>query len=210
MARQPESGHGGSAHRLVILASGSGSNAQAVIDACLSGVIHADVVGVVSNRDDAGVLRRADDHQIERAVLTPHPGENRSGYDARLADLVARFRPDHVLLLGWMRILSKVFLDRFAGSVINLHPALPGELPGTDAIRRAFVEARSGSRSSTGVMLHLVPDEQVDAGPVLAHAVVPILPDDSLETLSARIHDAEHRLVVSMLSTRCTTKEIPV
>lgn len=195
--------------RLVVLASGSGSNAQVVIEACLSGTINAMVAGIVSDRPESGVLRRAAAHGIEHLTLTPLPGEPRRDYDARLADHVEPFEPDHVVLLGWMRILSLSFLGRFPGRVINLHPALPGELPGTAAIERALDEAQLGRRDHTGVMVHLVPDEQVDAGPVLATAVVPIRPDDTLATLSARVHAAEHRTVVSTLAALCAAKEIP-
>ena len=95
-------------------------------------------------------------------------GEARADYDARLADVVAGFGPDFVVLAGWMRILTMSFLGWFPDRVVNLHPALPGELPGTHAIERAWQEALAGERTATGVMVHLVPDEGVDDGPVLA------------------------------------------
>jgi formyltetrahydrofolate-dependent phosphoribosylglycinamide formyltransferase len=117
-----------------------------------------------------------------------------------LAALVAAAEPDWVVLAGWMRILTMSFLARFDRRVVNLHPALPGELPGTHAIERAFEEAQSGRRDHTGVMVHLVPDEGVDDGPVLATAVVPIRPSDTLDTLAERVHDTEHSLLVSTLA----------
>jgi folate-dependent phosphoribosylglycinamide formyltransferase PurN len=104
------------------------------------------------------------------------------------------------VLAGWMRLLSAVFLDRHPGRVVNLHPALPGELPGLHAIERAFDEARAGRRDHTGVMVHLVPDEGVDDGPVLATATVPIEPADTLATLEARVHRTEHVLLVATLA----------
>ena len=125
-----------------------------------------------------------------------HPGEPRADYDARLADVVAGFGPDFVVLAGWMRILTMSFLGWFPDRVVNLHPALPGELPGTHAIERAWHEALAGERTATGVMVHLVPDEGVDDGPVLGTATVPIHPDDTLESLTARVHRAEHELLV--------------
>lgn len=198
-----------SKQRLVVLASGSGSNAQAIIDACTNGAIDAMVAGIVSDRPESGVLRRAAAHDIEHLALAPLPGESRHDYDVRLADHVEHLEPDHVVLLGWMRILSMLFLDRFPGRVINLHPGLPGELPGTNAIERALSQAQQGRRHHTGVMVHLVPDEQVDAGPVLATAVVPIRSDDTLATLSARVHATEHRIVVSTLAALCAAQEIP-
>ncbi len=95
-----------------------------------------------------------------------------------------------------MHILSHDFLSRFANRVLNLHPALPGQFPGTDAIARAYEAARQGEIDHTGVMVHIVPDEQVDAGPVVAQEKVPILPGESLADLEARVHQVEHRLLV--------------
>ena len=95
-----------SKQRLVVLASGSGSNAQAIIDACTNGAIDAMVAGIVSDRPESGVLRRAAAHDIEHLALAPLPGESRHDYDVRLADHVEHLEPDHVVLLGWMRILS--------------------------------------------------------------------------------------------------------
>lgn len=197
-----------SGSRLVLLASGNGSNVQAVIDACERGDIPARVVAVVSDRADARALQRADHSGIPDVHVGRRPDETRADYDARLADVVSGFDPDHVVLLGWMRILTMSFLGWFPGMVINLHPALPGQLPGTDAIERAFAEFQRGERSSTGVMVHLVPDEGVDAGPVLATATVPIQVDDTLATLAERIHAAEHRLVVDTLARVCGSTPI--
>lgn len=191
--------------RLVLLASGNGSNVQAVIDACDRGDIPARVVAVVSDRADARALQRADHSGIPDVHVGKRADESRSDYDARLADVVSGFDPDHVVLLGWMRILTMSFLGWFPGMVINLHPALPGQLPGTDAIQRAFAEFQRGERTSTGVMVHLVPDEGVDIGPVLDSAVVPIQPDDTLDSLAERIHITEHQLVVATLARVCRT-----
>lgn len=202
--------------RLVVLVSGNGSNLQAVLDACAQGVLrgHAEVVAVVSNRSDAFALRRAADAGVTSVHIGQHDGEARADYDARLADVVAGFEPDLVVLAGWMRILTTSFLGWFPERVINLHPARPGELPGTHAIERAWQEALAGERTSTGVMVHLVPDEHVDAGPVLATEDVEILPDDTLESLSARMHAVEHRLLVDTIRRRCERrsanhKEVP-
>jgi phosphoribosylglycinamide formyltransferase-1 len=189
--------------RLVVLASGAGSNLQAVLDACAAGVIGAEVVLVVTNRPDAGALERAARAGVRAVALAPLEGQARSDYDEGLADVVAGARPDVVVLAGWMRILSMAFLARFPGRVVNLHPALPGELPGTHAIERAHDEARAGARTRTGVMLHLVPDEGIDDGPVLATVEVPIEPGDSLDALTERVHAAEHRLLVDTLARLC-------
>jgi formyltetrahydrofolate-dependent phosphoribosylglycinamide formyltransferase len=189
--------------RLVVMVSGSGSNLQAVLDACASGDLAADVVAVVSNRSNAYALQRAADAGVPSVHIGPLDGEERADYDARLADLVAGFAPDLIVLAGWMRILTNAFLGWFPERVVNLHPARPGELPGTRAIERAWQEALAGERTRTGVMVHLVPDEGVDDGPVLATVDVPILPDDTIETLEARVHGAEHRLLVDTIAAYC-------
>lgn len=192
-----------------MLASGAGSNLQAVLDACSAGELDAEVVGVVSNRSDAPALLRADTAGVAAVHVGAVADEPRSRYDSRLAEAVAGFEPDLVVLAGWMRILTMSFLGRYPGRVINLHPALPGELAGTNAIDRAWNEAIAGERTQTGVMVHLVPDEDIDAGPVLGTATVTIHPDDTLAALTERIHATEHRLLVDTLRTLCE-KELPV
>ena len=192
------------ATRLVVLASGTGSNLQAILDACAGGTLPAEVAAVVSDRPAATALDRATAAGVPAIALAPEPGELRADYDTRLAAVVGAREPDIVVLAGWMRILTMSFLGRFPDRVVNLHPALPGELPGTHAIERAWHEALAGERTRTGVMVHVVPDEGVDCGPVLATATVPIQPDDTLESLAARVHATEHRLLVSTLADLCT------
>jgi phosphoribosylglycinamide formyltransferase-1 len=187
--------------RLAVLASGNGSNLQALLDACGDGHLDAAVVAVVSDRPDARALERARRHAVASVVaLPPDRSMPRHRWDAALADVVGAVQPDWVVLAGFMRLLSSAFLDRFPGRVVNLHPALPGELPGTRAIERALEEASVGVRTRTGVMVHLVPDEGVDDGPVLATVEVPIHADDDLASLSARMHAAEHDLLVTTLA----------
>ena len=189
--------------RLVVLVSGNGSNLQAILDACEGGWLPARVVAVVSNRSDAFALQRAATAGVPAVHIGQRPDEQRTDYDARLTDVVAGFAPDLVVLAGWMRILTKDFLGWFPDRVVNLHPARPGELAGTHAIERAWQEALAGERTSTGVMVHLVPDAGVDDGPVLATEDVPIHPDDTLESLEARIHAVEHRLLVDTIRALC-------
>lgn len=189
--------------KIAVLISGNGSNLQALIDAIGYRVLPAEIVAVVSNRADAYGLERAKKAGIPTRVhsLTPYKeaGRSRSEYDADLAQIVAEYRPDWVVLAGWMLILSSDFLDTFPYRVINLHPALPGKFPGTHAIERAFDAYQKGEIKETGIMVHLVPDEQVDAGPVLESTKVPIYPSDALETLENRMHQAEHRTLVQAL-----------
>src|SRR5512144_2784814 len=185
--------------RLVVLISGNGSNLQAILDACASGELPASVVTVVSNKPDAYGLRRARDAGVEAVHFAKLENESRRDYDTRLRDYVTTRQPDYVVLAGWMRLLSSSFLASFPNRVVNLHPALPGTFPGTHAIERAFEAYQRGEIDHTGVMVHLVPDDGVDNGPVLATEVVPIHAEDTLELLEARIHEVEHQLLVAVL-----------
>lgn len=194
--------------RLVVLISGSGTNLQAILDACAAGDLPASVAAVISNRGDAFGLERARQAGVPALALPKPRDEDRRVYDARLAERAAGFQPDWIVLAGWMRVLSAAFLDRFPKRVINLHPALPGSFPGTHAIDRAFAAFQGGEIQETGVMVHLVPDEGVDSGPVLGQARVPITPVDTLETLEARVHAAEHRLLVETLRRVLSTPDL--
>ncbi|HEY9078291.1 MAG TPA: phosphoribosylglycinamide formyltransferase [Anaerolineaceae bacterium] len=185
--------------RLVVMISGNGSNLQAILDACAAGLLRAQVAAVVSNQPAAYGLERARKAGVVAQVFVKQKDQTREVYDAALADLVSAYQPDWVILAGWMRILSRHFLDRFPNRVINLHPALPGTFPGTHAIERAYQAFLSGEIAETGVMVHLVPDEGVDIGPVLGVEHVPILKGEPLEILEARIHAVEHRLLVDTL-----------
>ena len=186
--------------RIAVLVSGDGSNLQAILDACNDSRLPARVVGVASNRTGVRALDRASAAGVETVVVEPRAGEPRAEYDARLRDVVVAWSPDVVVLAGFMRILTREFLDAFAMRVVNLHPALPGELPGTHAIERAHAEAAAGRRTRSGVMVHLVPDEGVDDGPVLAVREVTMRPDETLADFAARMHAAEHVLLIEALA----------
>jgi phosphoribosylglycinamide formyltransferase 1 len=187
--------------RLVILISGNGSNLQAILDACASNELPASVVSVISNKADAYGLIRARNIGIEAIHFPKLPTESRQEYDARLAVYVSTCLPDYVVLAGWMRILTSAFLDHFPNRVINLHPALPGMFPGTHAIERAFDAYQRGEIDHTGIMIHFVSDEGVDNGPVLSTEIVNIHPTDTLESLEARVHETEHKLLVNTVKT---------
>ena len=200
--------------RLVVLASGNGTNLQAIIDACAATIdtvqqLDAQVVGVVSDKHEAFALNRAQCHNVETAVVAAKPHETRQQYDERLAQIVGMWQPHIVVLAGFMRVLSNSFLSQFPNQVINIHPALPGQLPGTHAIERAFTEFTHGTRNVTGVMIHFVPDEGVDNGPVIAQQVVPIHGADTLVTLEARMHATEHALVIDALQQLITQQKAP-
>lgn len=189
--------------RLAVLISGNGSNLQALIDAIRLRVLDAEIVVVVANRQDAYGLQRASKAGIPTHYHPLKPfreaGRARTEYDAALADIVASYKPDWIVLAGWMHILSDTFLQRFPYRVINLHPALPGQFPGVDAIARAYEAYSTGAIKKTGVMVHLVPDEGVDSGPVLATREVMIYRTDTLEMLEKRMHQAEHQVLVEAL-----------
>ena len=187
--------------RLVVLISGNGSNLQAILDACKSGELNAQVVSVISNKADAYGLTRAKNAGVDAIHFPKLENESRNEYDARLADYVSTRLPDYVILAGWMRILTSSFLSHFPNRVVNLHPALPDTFPGTHAIERAFESYQRGEIEHTGIMVHLVPDEGVDNGPVLSTEIVPINKDDTLETLETRVHQIEHKLLVNTIKT---------
>ena len=196
-------------HRLVVLASGNGSNLQAIIDTSVVEEFPAAVVAVVSDRADSGALVRANEAGINAVHIGRADGEERCDYDRRLADEVERWHPDLVVLAGWMRLLTTSFLARFPDRIINLHPALPGELPGTHAIERAWQQAMAGDRTRSGVMIHYVPDEGVDDGPVIACEEITIRPDDTLERFETRVHRVEHRLLVDTIRDLCLSTDLP-
>jgi phosphoribosylglycinamide formyltransferase 1 len=185
--------------RLVVLISGNGSNLQAILDACASGELPASIVCVISNNADAYGLKRAQNAGAEAVHFEKLTTETRQQYDARLAAYVSTFVPDYVILAGWMRILTSSFLSSFPNRVVNLHPALPGTFPGTHAIERAYEAFQKGEIDYTGVMVHLVPDEGVDDGPVLATQEIEFIKDESLEDFEIRVHKIEHNLLVNTL-----------
>jgi len=193
--------------KIAVLVSGSGTNLQAIIDAVDGGSLPGiEIAVVVSNRREARGARRAIQHGIPLVYFPLLPYKNagraREDYDADLAQIVQGFGAEWVVLAGWMHILSDAFISRFPQQVLNLHPALPGTFPGTHAIQRAFEAYQRGEIDHTGIMVHLVPDEAVDAGPVIAQQTIPILPEDNAETLEARIHEAEHALLVQAIQRR--------
>ena len=184
---------------LVVLISGNGSNLQAILDAGSLGELDAKVVSVISNKADAYGLVRAKNAGVESIYFPKQENESRREYDERLAIEVKSKQATYIILAGWMRILTSAFLDHFPNRVINLHPALPNAFPGTHAIERAFEAYQRGEIKHTGVMVHLVPDEGVDNGPVLGQQEIYFQPDESLEQFETRVHEVEHKMLVSTL-----------
>lgn len=186
--------------RLVVMVSGSGTNLQALLDACRRGRLDARVVLVVSNRRDAYALVRAERAGVPGWYVPFDRGRTRrETYDAELAERVAGVHPDLIVLAGWMHIFSAAFLARFPRRVVNLHPALPGQFPGTRAIERAFAAFADGRIGHGGCMVHYAIPE-VDAGDVIADTTVAFDENDTLESYRARVHAAEHRLIVAAIA----------
>ncbi|HCR69975.1 MAG TPA: phosphoribosylglycinamide formyltransferase [Anaerolineae bacterium] len=185
--------------RLVVLISGNGSNLQAILDACKSGELDAVVVSVISNKADAYGLVRAKNAGVDAIHFAKLENETRQEYDTRLADYASACLPDFIILAGWMRILTFAFLNHFPNRVINIHPALPNTFPGTHAIERAYEAHQRGEITQTGVMIHLVPDEGVDDGPLLATQEINFIQNESLEDFESRVHQVEHELLVNTL-----------
>ena len=175
--------------RLAVLISGRGSNLQSIIDDTAAGRLDAAVVVVISNKPDAPGLLRAREARIETLYLNPRVYPDRDAYDRAMADALTVRRVDVVCLAGFMRRVGRALLDAFPNRILNIHPSLLPAFPGLDAQRQAL---DYGVRVS-GATVHLVTDE-LDGGPIVLQSAVPVLPGDSVETLSARILVEEHRI----------------
>ncbi|PFG42316.1 phosphoribosylglycinamide formyltransferase-1 [Isoptericola jiangsuensis] len=177
--------------RLVVLASGGGSNLAALLAAHDDPAYGARVVGVVSDKPGAGALDLAREAGVASVVVAPADFADRAAWNEGVAEAAAVFRPDWVVLAGFMRILAPSFLGRFPGRVINTHPALLPSFPGAHGVRDALAY---GVRQ-TGCTVHVV-DNGVDTGPIIAQAAVPVLDDDDESSLHERIKVAERSLLV--------------
>jgi len=174
---------------LGVLISGRGSNLQAIIEAIASGRLPATIAIVISNRADSAGLQRARDAGIETLHLNPRDFRDRDAYDAAIAAALAARQVDLVCLAGFMRLVGQPLLDAFPRRILNIHPSLLPSFPGLDAQRQALEHGVQ----VTGATVHLVTSE-LDGGPIVLQAAVPVLPGDTVETLSARVLVEEHRL----------------
>ncbi len=181
--------HSPASRTVGVLISGRGSNLQALIDAVADGRLRASIAVVISNRADAGGLRRAEAAGIETLVLDHRAFTSRSLYDAELARLLRQRGVRVVCLAGFMRLVGPPLLEAFPEAILNVHPSLLPSFPGLDAQAQALAH---GVRVS-GATVHLVTGE-LDGGPIVRQAAVPVADDDTAETLAARILDVEHRI----------------
>jgi phosphoribosylglycinamide formyltransferase-1 len=174
--------------KLGILLSGRGSNFEAIARNVQAGRIRAEIGVVISNKEDALGLARAKDMGLPTRFI-PSKGKEREAFDREVVAVLREFQVDLVCLAGFMRILSPYFIREFPRRILNIHPALLPAFPGVDAQKQAL----EYGVKYTGCTVHIV-DEGVDTGPIVCQAVVPVLDDDTVETLSARILKEEHRV----------------
>lgn len=173
--------------RLAILISGRGSNMQAFIEACNRGALDADIGVVMSNNPDAAGLKRAADSGIATRCINHRDYDSREAFDAAMVTALAPFEPDLVILAGFMRILTPVFIEPFYGRLLNIHPSLLPKYPGLNTHQRAL----DAGDTEAGVTVHYVTPE-LDGGPPIIQARVPVLPGDDADSLAARVILQEH------------------
>lgn len=185
--------------RLAVLASGRGSNLQAILDAIADGTLDAQVVGVFSDRPGAAALQRVTESL--RWSRRPKDFAGRTAFDAALADAVATCQPDWIVCAGYMRILGGAFVNRFPDRILNIHPSLLPKYKGLHTHQRAL----DAGDTEHGASVHLV-NAELDAGQILAQARVPVLPGDNAEVLAARVLAVEHPLYLHVLRLLATSR----
>lgn len=178
--------------RIAVLASGRGSNLQAILDAIAAGRLDAEVVAVLSDKPGASALQKVAPEQ--RWARSPRDFGDRAGFDAALGDALAGFAPDWVVCAGYMRILGEAFVQRFSGRLVNIHPSLLPLYKGLHTHARAL----EAGDAEAGASVHFVVPE-LDAGTVLAQAHVAVLPGDTAEQLAQRVLAVEHPLLIASL-----------
>lgn len=179
---------------VVILISGGGSNMRTIAEAAATGRLNVEVRAVISDRADAGGLATAASMGIAHQVISSREFATREAFDTALADAVERYRPELVVLAGFMKILGSGFVERFAGRVLNIHPSLLPKYPGLHTHRRAL----AAGDAEHGATVHFV-TAQLDGGPPIMQIRVPVLPDDTESSLAARVLRQEHRLYPEVL-----------
>ena len=175
--------------RIVVLISGTGSNMQAIVDACEKQQINGEVVAVIANKDTAKGLEKAAERDIATHALSHKAFDSREAYDAELQSLIDTYQPDLVILAGFMRILTADFTRHFAGRMLNIHPSLLPKYKGVNTHQRAL----DAGDKEHGVSVHFV-TEELDGGPVILQAKVPVFDGDTADDLQARVHEQEHRI----------------
>lgn len=175
--------------RVVVLISGRGSNLHAILDAIQAGTLPIDVVAVISNRPQAQGLQHAQAAGITTEVVDHRSFKDRNAFDHALQQRIDHYQPQLVVLAGFMRVLGAAFIEHYAGRLINIHPSLLPAFPGLHTHERAITE---GAKRH-GASVHFVTQE-VDGGPIIVQASIPVLSDDTAESLAARVLEQEHRI----------------
>ncbi|QIQ21496.1 phosphoribosylglycinamide formyltransferase [Zophobihabitans entericus] len=175
--------------KIVVLVSGSGSNLQAIIDSCQSKLIDAQVAAVISNKPDVFALERAKQAEIPAHVINHKDFTSREEFDEVVAKQIDQYQPDLVVLAGYMRILTPKFVQHYTGKMLNIHPSLLPKYPGLHTHRRA-IEAGD---SEHGTSVHFV-TEELDGGPIILQAKVPVFADDNEEDVASRVLVQEHQI----------------
>ena len=186
--------------KIIVLISGNGSNLQAIIDACKSGIINGKVVGVISNRDDAFGLERAKKDNIPSKVIDHNNYNTRIDFDQKLVSTIKKFQPDLVVLAGFMRILSPIITSAFKDKMINIHPSLLPKYPGLNTHEQVI----ANNDAEHGVTIHFV-SEELDGGPIIAQSKILVHKKQKLDDLIERIHKVEHMIfpkVISMIASK--------
>jgi phosphoribosylglycinamide formyltransferase-1 len=181
--------------KIAVLLSGSGSNLQSIIDSVESGNLTLKIGVIISNKQDAYGLTRAANHGIPSEFINHKDYDGRESFEKKLIEVLEGYGIELVVLAGFMRVLTPLFVNHFHHRIINIHPAILPSFPGTQGQKQAF---DYGVRFS-GCSTHFV-DEGTDTGPIILQAIVPVLPDDTIETLGARILKEEHRICPESLS----------
>ncbi len=174
---------------LLVLISGRGTNLQVIIDQCGNGTIPAKVCGVISDEPQAKGLQRAKNAKIETSVIDHRCFDDRKSFNRRLGEEIDCYRPDLVILAGFMRILDAKLVERYYGRMLNIHPSLLPNYPGLNTHARAI----AGLATEHGASVHFVTPE-LDAGPIVIQGRVPVLPSDTPESLAQRVHQEEYRI----------------
>lgn len=187
--------------RLGVLLSGSGTNMENIAKHIDEGKLDASIEVVISDRRDAYGLVRAERRGLRAVFVDPAAFPDRESYDRELVRILKGHQVDLVVLAGYMRLVTKAFLDEFPMRVMNIHPALLPAFPGTSAVADALAY---GVRV-TGVTVHFV-DEGVDTGPIILQEAVPVFPTDEVETLHQRLHQVEYRLYPEAIRLFCQGK----
>ena len=180
--------------RVVVFISGGGSNMLALADACAATDYPAEIVGVISDRAAAGGLEKAAARGIPTAAFERRDYADKAAHEAAILDHAEKLRPDLLCLAGYMRLLSGAFIGRYEGRILNIHPSLLPDFPGLHTHQRAL----DAGRTEAGCTVHFV-TEGMDEGPVILQTRVPVLADDTAETLAARVLTVEHKTYAEAL-----------